>query len=55
MIDVKTYEENNCRKFRSQIEGTMDDICMDAAFIMRGIYDAIKKAVNLMLNSSENS
>ena len=44
MIDVKTYEENNCRKFRSQIEGTMDDICMDAAHIMRGIYDAIKQS-----------
>ena len=41
MIDVKTYEENNCRKFRSQIEGTMVDICMDAAHIMCGIYDAI--------------
>ena len=42
MIYVKTYEENNCRKFRSRIEGTMDDICMDTAHIMRGIYDAIK-------------
>ena len=43
MIYVKTYEENNCRKFRSQIEGTMDDLCMDAAHIMRGISDAIKQ------------
>ena len=43
MIDVKTWEENSCRKFRSQIEGTMDDICMDAAHIMRGIYDAINE------------
>ena len=43
MIDVKTWEENDCRKFRSQIEGTMDDLSMDAAHIMRGIYDAIKQ------------
>lgn len=44
MIEVKTWEENGCRKYRSTIEGTMDDLCMDAAYIMRGIYDAIKQS-----------
>lgn len=44
MIDVKTWEESGCRKYRSHIEGSMDDLCMDAAYIMRGIYDAIKQS-----------
>ena len=44
MIDVKTYEENNCRKYQSTIQGTIIDISKDAAYIVRGVYDAIKKS-----------
>ena len=44
MIDVKTYEENNCRKFRSQIDGTISDIFKDMCYIVRGVYDAIKES-----------
>lgn len=42
MINVKTWEENNCRKYQSTIEGTLRDISKDAGFIVRGVYDAIK-------------
>ena len=43
MIDVKTYEENNCRKYQSTIQGTIIDISKDAAYIVRGVYDAINE------------
>lgn len=43
MINVKTWEENNCRKYQSTIEGTLSDISKDAGFIVRGVYDAIKE------------
>lgn len=44
MINVKTYEEKNSRKFTSHIEGTISDIFKDMCHIVRGVYDAIKKS-----------
>lgn len=44
MIDVKTYKENSCREFTSQIEGTLSDIFMDMGYIVRGVYDQIKRS-----------
>ena len=43
MIEVKTCEKGNVRQYRSRIEGSIDQICMDTAIILRGIYDAIKQ------------
>ena len=43
MIEVKTCEKDNVRQYRSRIEGSIDQICMDTAIVLRGIYDAIKQ------------
>lgn len=46
MIEIKTYEKDNVRIYRSRIEGSIDQICMDTAIVLRGIYDAIRNHSN---------
>lgn len=41
MIKVETYMQGNKRVYTSQIDGQMSSVLMDAALVIRGIYDAI--------------
>lgn len=43
MIKVETYMRDNKRVYTSQINGRMSSVLLDAALVIRGIYDAIDR------------
>ena len=43
MIKIETYEKDNHRVYHSAIQGRLPDIIHDAAYIIRGIYDALDR------------